>query len=70
MSIGLLTTVNNNSAINLAKHPTNHRNLKQISIRHHTIRDLVNIVFVLQTVEIKANVADMMTKALAVPQFQ
>ena len=54
----------NNSAINLAKHPTNHRNLKHISIRYHFIRDLVNIVFVRKTVDTKANVADLMTKAL------
>ena len=60
----------NNSAINLAKHPTNHRNLKHISIRFHFVRDLVNIVFVLQRVDTKANVADMMTKALALPQFR
>ena len=60
----------NNSAINLAKHPTNHRNLKHISIRFHFVRDLVNIVFVLQRVDTKSNVADMMTKALALPQFR
>ena len=57
----------NNSAINLAKHPTNHRNSKHISIRFHFVRDLVNIGFVLERVDTKANVSDMMTKALALP---
>ena len=60
----------NNSAINLAKHPTNHRNSKRISIEYHLVRDLVNPAFVLDRVDTKANVADMMTKALALPLLQ
>ena len=60
----------NNSAINLAKHPTNHRNSKHISIKYHFVRDLVNLAFVLDRVDTKANVADMMTKALALPLLQ
>ena len=35
------------SAITLAKHPINHRNLKHFSIQQQFIRDLVNIIFVL-----------------------
>ena len=37
---------NNNSVINLAKHPTNRRNSKHISIKYHFVRDLVNLTFV------------------------
>ena len=57
----------NNSAINLAKHPTNYRNSKHISMKYHFVSDLVNRAFVLNRVDTKANVADMMTKALALP---
>ena len=60
----------NNSAINFAKHPTNHRKSMHISIKYHFVRDLVNPAFVLDGVDTKANVADMMTKALALPLLQ
>ena len=48
----------NNSAISLAKHPTNPRNSKHISINYHFVRDLVNLAFVLDRVDTKDNVAD------------
>ena len=59
-----------NSPINLAKHPTNHRNSKHISIKYHFVRDLVNVDFVLDRVDTKSNVAEMMTKAPVLPLLQ
>ena len=35
----------NNSAVNLAKHPTNHRNSKHIDIRYHLIRAHIRLHF-------------------------
>ena len=60
----------NNSAINLAKHSTNHRNSNPISIKYHFVRDLVNLTLVLDRADTKANVADMITNALALPLLQ
>ena len=42
----LVIYCDNNSAINLAKHPTNHRNSNHISIKYNCVRDLVNLALV------------------------
>ena len=60
----------NNSAVNLAKHPTNHRNSKHIDIRYHFIREHVGSTFDLWRVDSSSNLADMLTKSLASPSFQ
>ena len=60
----------NCSSINLAKDATNQRNSKHISIKYHFVRGLLNLAFVLDRVDTKANVADIMSKALALPLLQ
>ena len=60
----------NNSAVNLAKHPTNHRNSKHIDIRYHFIREHVGSTFDLWRVDSSSNLADILTKSLASPPFQ
>ena len=60
----------NNSAINLANNPINHRNSNLLYIKTHFVRNLVNLGFVLDRLDTQANDADMMTQALALPLQQ
>ena len=68
--VSAIVCCDNNSALNLAKHPTNDPNSKHIDIRYHCIRAHVGLTFVLWRVDSSANLADMLTKSLAAPCFQ
>jgi hypothetical protein len=59
------------SAINISKNPVQHSKTKDIDIRHHFIRDLVeNKIVTLEHVGTKEQVADIFTKALDAIQFE
>jgi len=59
------------SAINISKNSIQHSRTKQIDIRHHFIKDLVEEkVVTLEHVDIEEQVADIFTKALDAKQFE
>lgn len=58
-------------AINISKNPIQHSRTKHIDIRHHFIRDLVEVKIVtLEHVTIEKQLADIFTKALDANQFE
>ena len=59
-----------NSAVNLAKHPTIHRNCKNIDIRYHFIRAHVGGTFDIWRVDSSAHLVDMLTKSVVAPFSQ
>lgn len=61
----------NQSAIKLAKNPEFHSRTKHIKLRHHFIRELVESgEIALEYINTKLNIADIMTKGIARPEFQ
>ena len=61
----------NTSAINISKNPIFHSRTKQIDIRHHFIRDLVEDKIVsLEYVPIESQIVDILTKPLDVSRFE
>jgi len=69
---GVLTLYCDNlSAINISKNPIQHSRTKNIDIRHHFIRDLVeDKVVTLEHVTTEEQLADIFTKSLDVKQFE
>ena len=61
----------NTSAINISKNPIFHSRTKQIDIRHHFIRDLVEDKIVsLEYVPIESQIVDILTKPLDVSRYE
>ena len=60
----------NHGSIKLAQNPITHSRSKNIDIRHHFVRDLVEReVIQLQYIPTDRNIADILTKALGRPKF-
>ena len=61
----------NQSAIQAASNPVHHGRMKHINLRHHFIRDALHQgKVIVKYVPTKINVADALTKALALPLFK
>ena len=61
----------NTSAINISKNPVQHSRTKHIEIRHHFIRELVDIdTFTLEFIHIDDQKADLFTKPLDSKRFE
>ena len=66
----LLMFCDNHSAINISKNPLQHSRTKHIDIRHHFLRDLVNLQVVdIQHIETINQLADIFTKPLDSERF-
>ena len=66
----LVVYCDNNIATNISKNPIQHFRTKQIDIRHHFIRELVeNKTVVIEHVATKNQLADIFTKALNSSRF-
>ena len=57
----------NNTATNLAKHPSNHRNPKHFPIQYHFVGHLISLTFLLDGVDTKENVANMIVETEGLP---
>ena len=63
--------VDNQAAISLASHPSQHCRTKHIDIRHHFIREhIANHTVELYYIDTKENVADLLTKATSPAVFK
>ena len=66
----ILIVINNNSAMKLSKNPEFYIRIKYIAIRYHFIREKVALEEVqVYRVNIKNNLADLLTKGLLRPRF-
>ncbi|XMA17431.1 hypothetical protein WAI453_010222 [Rhynchosporium graminicola] len=67
---GIVLHIDNASALKITKNPEFHRRTKHIDIRYHYIRECVESGQIIpQWISGKENIADILTKPLARPQF-